>query len=71
MTIVNTPKYYIGLMSGTSADGIDLALVTFDNLNQPNMLASYYQPYSAAMTKKIVSLYSSLNNTADNSPDNS
>ena len=71
MTIVNTPKYYIGLMSGTSADGIDLALVTFDNLNQPNMLASYYQPYSAAMTKKIVSLYSSLNNTADNNPDNS
>jgi len=66
MTIIKTPQYYIGLMSGTSADGIDLALVTFDDLNQPKMLASYYQPYSAAMTKKITSLYSSLGSNPDN-----
>lgn len=59
---MNAPQYYIGLMSGTSADGIDLALVTFEHANQPKMLASYYQPYSVEMARKITSLYVSHNN---------
>lgn len=35
----------VGLISGTSADGIDAALVRFDDDGQPHVLASLTQPY--------------------------
>ena len=34
-------SYYIGLMSDTSVDGIDLALVDFNDPQQPSRLASF------------------------------
>lgn len=55
---------YIGLMSGTSADGIDLALVDFSN-NQINFKASYYQAYSQDLHQKITKLYLSSDNELD------
>lgn len=58
-------KYYIGLMSGTSADGIDLALVTFDNDSKPQLHASFYHPYSAEIANKITALYSPNHNEID------
>jgi anhydro-N-acetylmuramic acid kinase len=61
---------YIGLMSGTSADGIDLALVEFDHSEQQQangatLVASYYQAYDNETQQKIMSLY----NTSDNEID--
>jgi len=59
------PRYYIGLMSGTSADGIDLALVNFFDDNQPKLIASYYQAYTDKTALKITSLYNPANNEID------
>ena len=59
-------KYYIGLMSGTSADGIDLALVDFtDKGQQPRLVASFYRGYSNIISEKITSLYQPGRNEVD------
>lgn len=63
---ISKQKYYIGLMSGTSADGIDLALVTFDENQKLAHHASYYQAYSNEIANKITSLYCAENNNPDN-----
>lgn len=70
MTSNSIKRYYIGLMSGTSADGIDLALVTFDNncdhqQSKPTLHASYYYPYDEKTANKIISLYNPERNEID------
>jgi anhydro-N-acetylmuramic acid kinase len=49
------PELYIGLMSGTSLDGIDAALVEF-NGSQIKLLAFEYLPFSVAIKRDIQSL---------------
>lgn len=49
-------KYYIGIMSGTSADGIDLALIDFTE-NKIKLVASYYQAYSDNIYQQVTELY--------------
>lgn len=48
-------ELYIGLMSGTSADGIDAALVNFSG-DHPSLVASHYTPHPEALRTKILEL---------------
>ena len=64
-SILKNQHYYIGLMSGTSADGIDLALVSFDENNKLEHHAGYYQAYSDETAAKITSLYNPSNDEVD------
>jgi anhydro-N-acetylmuramic acid kinase len=53
-------------MSGTSADGIDLALVEFTQEQKtPVLMASYYHAYSSVTADKITSLYQADSNEID------
>lgn len=64
--MITEGKYYLGLMSGTSADGIDLVLVEFTSSEQqPRLIASFYQRYTTAIADKITSLYQPGNNEVD------
>lgn len=51
-------------MSGTSADGIDLALVNFSN-NKPELVASFYQAYDQQTHLQITTLYQQGENEID------
>ena len=46
---------YIGLISGTSVDGVDCVLVQFSD-NQPSLLASYFSPSSTALRQRTLTL---------------
>lgn len=54
-------ELYIGLMSGTSADGIDAVLVDFND-KLPKLIATHYTPYSPALRQKILALCRPGNN---------
>jgi anhydro-N-acetylmuramic acid kinase len=45
-------KLFVGLMSGTSVDGIDAGLVEFND-NNVRLLDFFYQPYPKALREKI------------------
>jgi anhydro-N-acetylmuramic acid kinase len=47
---------YIGLMSGTSLDGIDATLVEIDQQGLPHLLASHYQPYDSQLQTDLFQL---------------
>ncbi len=48
-------KLYIGLMSGTSVDGIDAALVDFSE-TAPQIIATHYTPYNDNTREAVLSL---------------
>lgn len=55
------PTYYIGIMSGTSLDGID-AVLTDLNSQTPLLLNTFYQPYDKNLRNQILDLHQSGNN---------
>ena len=61
---MNKPYLYIGLMSGTSADGIDLALVDFRQ-STPKLISQFYLPYDNEIRLRIQSLYNPSINELD------
>jgi anhydro-N-acetylmuramic acid kinase len=48
-------ELYIGLMSGTSTDGIDVVLADFSQYH-PTIIATHYAPYSPILRAKILAL---------------
>lgn len=55
---------YVGLISGTSADGIDVALVSFDK-GQPQLLAHHLHPFPEAAKSRLISLFTPADQQID------
>ena len=54
---MNRPSdLYIGIMSGTSLDGVDAALIDFSQA-APRLAASHFQPYPAALKEALLALH--------------
>ena len=58
-----TGQLYIGLMSGTSADAIDAALV--DLSGQPRLLETFSRPYSDSLRQQVHSISSAVPDEID------
>ncbi|MDP0589215.1 MAG: anhydro-N-acetylmuramic acid kinase [Candidatus Endonucleobacter bathymodioli] len=53
---------YIGLMSGTSLDGMDAVLISLENNKVPKILSHHYTPMPDVLRQQILDLCSSGNN---------
>jgi anhydro-N-acetylmuramic acid kinase len=51
-----SPDLYIGIMSGTSLDGIDAALVDLSQAS-PRLVSSHYRPYAEPLKKALLALH--------------
>lgn len=53
---MSNPEIYVGLMSGTSLDGIDAALLDLSGAS-PRLLATHYQAYPADLKQALLALH--------------
>ena len=64
-------QLFIGIMSGTSLDGIDVALTSFDGLTAKNtgcqLIATHFLPYPAALKLEILTLHEASHNELESS----
>ena len=64
-------QLFIGVMSGTSLDGIDVALTSFDGLTAKNkgcqLIATHFLPYPAALKLEILTLHEASHNELESS----
>lgn len=51
------PEYFIGLISGTSVDGVDCALVQFQD-DRPALIATHAHPYPKQLREQVLQLCS-------------
>jgi anhydro-N-acetylmuramic acid kinase len=52
----NTPDLYVGLMSGTSLDGVDAALLEITPHTSPRLLATHAEPMPTALREMLLTL---------------
>src|SRR3990167_1151066 len=48
-------NFYVGLMSGTSLDGIDAAIVDFST-QRPQLISTHYEPYEKLFRQQLLTL---------------
>lgn len=58
------PDLYLGLISGTSVDGVDAALVSFSS-PQPRLIASTLFAYGSELRAEVLALFTPGNNEVD------
>jgi anhydro-N-acetylmuramic acid kinase len=58
-------ELYIGLMSGTSLDGVDAVLAAISPQGAVKQLASYYQTYPEALRQQVLDLHTAQPNEID------
>lgn len=63
-TTTSKPSLFIGLMSGTSLDGVDAALVDFGD-SRPQLLATTYLPYPAHLVPLLLELHTARSGELD------
>jgi len=64
LDIADGAQLYLGIMSGTSADGIDLALVDMQG-TMPHLVAFDFVPFAPLLREQVISLYSPADNEID------